>query len=428
MTPQVLRVLVVGVVPALAETGRFGGPGRLGSAEVRTTVLCRPDGVHRLGGAGDYWFELVVMDADAGPSEWVATAQEMHEKIPFSAIVCLEDPEQPTAARIAQALNLRWHSDQSVNLVLDKTLMRSRLATAGLDATPHRAVASASEVVDFLREQEAPVVLKPRMGTGGVAVAVSTPQEAFRAWDDLAAQCPPEWGSMVAERQLIGPLLLVDTFSEDGQHTVVGIVRRYNLPGRFVGVGYACPSGFGEQIEQEISEFVLRALDALDVTTGPCHTEIILTADGPRMLETHLRPGGSVVTHLLRDVTGTDVPIYTLMQALGLRGLVINGGLPPLVRPAAKASACWYLAARCEGVVRQVHGGDTLRGMASVVDHRLAVEPGQLIRPPQSLDDRLGYVRCHGADPQEALDRCRAAAATIDVLVSAVQDPNGPTV
>jgi biotin carboxylase len=426
MTPQILRLLVVGVVPGLAD--RFGGPGRLGNIEIQTTVLCRPDGVHELGGAGDHWFDLIVMDADADRSEWVATAQEMHEKAAFTAIVSIEDLDQPTAARIAQALGLQWHSDQNIELVLDKTLMRSRLASAGLDATPHRAVASASEVVDFLREQEAPVVLKPRMGTGGVAVRVSTPQEAFRAWDDLAAQCPSEWGSMVAERQLAGPLLLVDAFSEDGQHTVVGTVRRYNSPGRFVGLGYTCPSGFGEQIEQEVADFVLRVLDALDITTGPSHTEIILTADGPRMLETHLRPGGSMVAHLLRDVTGTDIPMYTLMQALGLRGLLINGVLPPLARPVAKASACWYLAAQCEGVVRQVHGGEALPDMASLVDHGLSVEPGQWIRPPQSLDDRLGYVRCHGADPQEALDRCRAAAASIDVLVSGVRDPYGPTV
>jgi biotin carboxylase len=426
MTPQVLRMLVVGVVPGLAD--RFGGPGRVGNIEIQTTVLCQRDGVHLLGGAGDHWFEVVVMDPDADQSEWVVTAQEMHEKANFGAIVSISDRDQPTAARIAQALGLRWYSDQHIELVLDKALMRSCLAAAGLDATPHRAVTSASEVVDFLREQAAPVVLKPRMGTGGVAVAVSTPQEAFRAWDDLVAQCPPAWSSMVVERHLAGPLLSVDAFSEDGQHTVVGVVRRYNLPGRFVGLGYTCPSGFGEQIEQEVAEFALRVLDALDITAGPSHTEIILTAEGPRMLETHLRPGGPAVTQPLHDVTGIDIAVYTLLQAVGIRGLVINGALPPLAYPVAKASACCFLVAQCEGVVRQVHGGEALPDMPSVVDHHLLVEPGQWIRPPQSLDDRLGYVRCHGADPQEALDHCRAAAASIDVLVSAVRDPYGPTV
>lgn len=426
MTPQILRLLVVGVVPGLAD--RFGGPGRMGNVEIQTTVLCRPEVVRLLGGAGDDWFEVVVTDADADGPEWVAIAQEMHEKAAFGAMVCIDDRDQPIAARIAQALCVPWHSGEIVDLVLDKTLMRSRLAAAGLDATPHRMVASAAEVVDFLREQEAPVVLKPTMGTGGVAVAVSTPQEAFRAWDDLAAQCPPEWGSMVAERQLVGPLLSVDAYSEDGQHAIVGTVRRYNLPGRFVGLGYTCPSGLGEQIEQEVAEFVLRVLDALDIVSGPSHTEIILTAEGPRMLETHLRPGGQAVAQVLQDATGIDVAIYAMLHAFGVRGLVSNGALAPLAPPVAKASASCYLVAQCEGVVRQVHVGGTLPDMAGVVDHSLLVEPGQWIRPPQSLDDRLGYVRCHGADPQAALDRCRAAAASIDVLVSALRDPFGPTV
>jgi biotin carboxylase len=426
MTPQVMRLLVVGAVSGLAD--RFGGPARAGSLQIQTTVLCGPDDVPRLGKAGNRWFELMVMDAAADRSEWVATAQQLHEKAAFTAILSIDDSLQPTAARIAQSLGLPWHSERTVELVLDKTLMRRRLAAAGLDTTPHRTVASASEVVDFLREQEGPVVVKPSMGTGGVAVAVSTPREAYRAWDDLAAQCPPEWGSMVAERQLAGPLLAVDAFSEDGQHAVVGIVRRYNLPGRFVGIGYTCPSGLPERVEHEVVDYVVRVLDALDIAAGPSHTEIIVTAEGPRILETHLRPGGGVVGPLLRDVTGIDTSMYTLMHALGLRGLLVNGSLQRLAQPVAKASACWHVVAQCEGVVMAVHGGEALSGMADLVEHSLSVEPGQQIRPPQSLDDRLGYVRCHGADPQEALDRCRAAAASVDVLVSAVRDPYGPTV
>jgi biotin carboxylase len=325
-------------------------------------------------------------------------------------------------------LGLSWHSAETVALILDKTMMRSRLSAAGLDATAHRTVAGAGDVVAFLREQQAPVVLKPTKGTGGVAVAVSTPQEASRAWDELTEQCPPEWGPMVAERQLMGPLLAVDAFSEDGQHAVIGIVRRYNLPGRFVGLDYTCPSGLGEQTEREVADFVVRVLDTLGIVAGPSHTEVILTPEGPQVLETHLRPGGPAVAQVLRDVTGIDLALYMVLHALGMTGLVAHGSLPPLAPPSAKASASCCLVANCEGVVRQIHGREEVLALPGVVEHQLTVEPGQRVGPPRNLDERLGYVRCHGGDPQEALDRCRAAAASIDIWVSALRDPMGPTV
>lgn len=416
------HVLAVGVVPDLSELQGFG---RL---TFDITVMCRESLVHKLGTSSEGQYELIAMPNRSDQSEWVATAKRLHERSQFDAIVSIHDSDQPFAPPVARALGLPWHSEEVVELALNKTAMRARLAGAGLDDTPHRPVESIADLLNFLKEQAAPVVLKPAKGTGGLAHPVSTPDDAARAWDYVSSTRDSFAGPMVAERRLVGPMLSVDAFTEDGQHAVVGCTRRFTHPTRFVGLGHVCPSGLGRQVEQEVAGYVTKVLDALEVPFGPTHTEVIVTDQGPRVLENHVRPAGGFILKGLSEVTGVDLRVYAVWQALGASGLVTGGALPVLTRPASPASAAWHIAATCEGVVREVRGAEKLATRPQVVEALVAVKPGDRVREPRMLEERLGHVRCHGETPGAALAACRSAAASVEVLVSALRDPYAPAI
>ncbi|TXJ86569.1 hypothetical protein E2C11_00900 [Streptomyces lavendulae] len=90
-----------------------------------------------------------------------------------------------------------------------------------------------------------------------------------------------------AEERGEGPRFGVATESSDGMHQVVGIT--WNAPAG------AAPWGEPAEADRAVLHSSVRALlDMAEHESGPAHTEVVLTARGPRVLSCRL--GGTTVT------------------------------------------------------------------------------------------------------------------------------------
>jgi biotin carboxylase len=409
------HILACGFASALE-----AGMRELNMAGVRITVLSRSRQADLLA-SGEHPHRAILVGDDATDSAWVETAGRIHAHDPFTAMMCFEDDVLPASLLIAKSLGFAWHTADTISATMDKAEMRARLHAAGLDDTPYQRVGGPAELARFVAELDAPVIVKPPAGSGSrnvIEVAGAVAAEA--AWRAVAPKQP---STMLAERRLDGPLLTVEAFTDNGEHAILGSTRTYFDPEGFVELGHVSPTGLGQDVETEIGQLARDALDALGVRSGPTHTEIILTANGPRIVETHLRAAGDHIPLLVGDVTGRYVLPYMFWQAMGADRLVVNGRVVRLAKPVTEASAIWFFAAGTTGVVGEVRGESTIAGMPGVVDHAVQVRIGSRIRPPASSDDRLGYVRCHGESPAAAARRAQAAAAALRVLVDGSYDP-----
>ena len=63
----------------------------------------------------------------------------------------------------------------------------------------------------------------------------------------------------------------------------------------------------------------LAALAAVGFDRGVAHTELRLTAAGPRVVEINPRPAGNQITELVRRATGVDLPMVYAQLALGIQ-------------------------------------------------------------------------------------------------------------
>ena len=61
----------------------------------------------------------------------------------------------------------------------------------------------------------------------------------------------------------------------------------------------------------------MQAIKALGLDSVVAHTEIKLTAAGPRVVEVNPRPAGNRITELVRHVTGIDLAAACVDVALG---------------------------------------------------------------------------------------------------------------
>jgi biotin carboxylase len=204
----------------------------------------------------------------------------------------------------------------------DKYEMVAALRDAGLAHVATFASSSEASVVCWAVAQESwPVVLKPRSsaGTDNVYFCSSTAEVrvAFRrimASSDLFGLSN---GSVLAQRFLVGDEYFVNTVSVDGRHHVVEVWRYHK---RDVGNGrrvydYEHPVPASDPAAVSVAAYTLQVLDALEVRNGASHTEVMLTSEGPVLVESAARPGGSHLPEVVSECLGTN-QIEALARAI----------------------------------------------------------------------------------------------------------------
>ncbi|HYF62070.1 MAG TPA: ATP-grasp domain-containing protein [Herpetosiphonaceae bacterium] len=348
-------------------------------------------------------------------SEWLPLARALHQIAPIDAIACFDDETQHIAAQIGQALHIGYHSPETIAAVQNKVVMRRKLAAADLDWTAARPVESAQDIQGFAQEHGFPLILKPQDGQGSTGIAKIADQAAIAP--ALEAVRAASAAPLVVETMLQGPEFSVEAFSEGGEHQILTVTRKFKDPATFVEQGHVMPAELPERERAQIERFVTALLTALDVRSGPSHTELILTADGPQVVETHLRTGGDFIPEMLADISGVD------MLALAARQLAGEAVLPEIRRllagpaPQAPYAAVHFRTDAVYGVLNEIGGVEAAQAMDGVRQVFALQSPQSAIRPARSSFERLAMARATGATAAEALERARAAAAALAISV-----------
>jgi len=212
------------------------------------------------------------------------------------------------AAAIAEESNLRFHSRRTADLLTNKYRQRVALAQARVPGPGFWSVSANSTPTmraHLVADLNYPVVVKPQVGSGSrntcqVADAESLLQlleEAHRGAEDmlvekLFTEAHPR------EAQRFGDVLMVDSLVSEG-HINHFVTAGHFIPAPpFRGTGSFIPSHLGDAETGAVFEATEAALRALFVDNGFTNTDLIITPDGPRVLEVNGRIGGQIPTLL----------------------------------------------------------------------------------------------------------------------------------
>ncbi|ROQ24565.1 biotin carboxylase [Streptomyces sp. PanSC19] len=412
------HVLIVGggrEIPGLIRDA--GGP------DVVTTILCRMDFVPKIRKPGQHG-RVLALRSDAPDAEWIALAAAVHERQPFTRVGTFGERDQDRAAAVAAALGLPCHSPQTIAYVHDKDAMRRRLAELGVDETPGGRVADVAELRAFLAQHGTPCVVKPVQGAGSFGVSVvRSAEEAEAAFARAAAdfEVIPDAGVLV-ERFHEGPQFSVEAFSEDGEHEILAVTRKFSDPVGFVELGHVVPAELSPEQTDAVHGYVRRLLDALDITYGVTHTEVVLTAAGPRVIETHVRLAGDEIPYLVHDVTGVDLVDCVVRQTLGQP--VLADIRKTLADPSVDRSpeAIWFAVPQARGTLARIGGLDEAAARPGVVAAEALLDAGDVLGDLDSSESRAAFVRARGADAAEAVERARQAVAALEFEVTVSGD------
>jgi biotin carboxylase len=359
---------------------------------------------------------LVALGEAASDAAWVAMARALHAESPFGAVVSYNDRMQALAHAIGAQLGIACTLDMAVvNAVADKSVMRQILDQHAIPSCKHVLARGTAALRDAIGIVGLPCIVKPVDGeasAGVVRLDTRDQLDAALAWIG-AAQI--ERG-VIVEEFLVGDEYSVEAISGQDRHHIIAVTKKFKNAETFVEIGHLVPAPIEAGEREAIEAYVTRILAAFNFRNCPSHTELILTAQGPRIIETHTRVGGDRILDLVRHSTGVDMYDLVAQQSVG----VDIGPLLPAPVVHQQSAAVWYAdpGALATQELSGVLGVDDAKKLPYVKSVEILRKPGTRGAAVRSSFERSGLAVAVGESPAEALTRARAAIDALEFVYS----------
>ncbi|MFE3328120.1 ATP-grasp domain-containing protein [Streptomyces sp. NPDC059176] len=187
------------------------------------------------------------------------------------------------------------------------------LRAAGVESAATIVSADADEIIKWAETTAGyPVVLKPVSSCGTDNVVACSSADQVRAVHEKIMTTPDRHGLpntvVLAQEFLDGDEYFVNTVSRDGKHHTVEVWRYYKtrLPGGNIIYDYNEPLAPDDPVAKKVEAYAHQVLDALEVRNWASHTEVMMTAKGPVLVECAARFGGGQVPEIARRCLGTN--------------------------------------------------------------------------------------------------------------------------
>ncbi|WP_159289217.1 ATP-grasp domain-containing protein [Methylosinus sporium] len=293
-----------------------------------------------------------------------------------------------------------------------KGAMAQAVADAGIPSMRQICTDSVDEVASWL-EQEGLIgedlVIKPpkSASTDGVIKIIGGRdwREHFMTMLGSHNRLGIHNDRLMVQELLRGTEYAVDTATFRGCHTISSICRYNKVDnGPFMAIYDSMdwmPVEFPHA--DELKEYAGLVLDAVGVMYGTSHVEIMLTENGPRLVEIGARPHGGGHPRFCRLATGDS------QVDLIARSFVANRPLHADYSLKTNVTVVFFLCRR-SGVVRNRAALDRVVELASHHFSRIDIKQGDHLEPTKDLFASLamGFIVLSHDDPGQIVDDYRA--------------------
>ncbi|HEX6341978.1 ATP-grasp domain-containing protein [Umezawaea sp.] len=235
------------------------------------------------------------------------------------AVIAASEFGVEVADELANALGLRGNDPALSTARRDKARMMEVLRARGVRTPRQLRGTRVAELVAWRRaEGLARVVVKPVDSAGSDDVyTCDTDEEIAAAFDTTMGKrnlMMRTNDAVLVQEHLCGEEFVVNSVSRDGRHwfTDAWVSRKAVLADKRAIYDHEDLLPPDDPDLDVILPYVADVLDALGIREGPAHTELVLTADGPCLLETAARVSGLANPPALDRATGADQVGLTL--------------------------------------------------------------------------------------------------------------------
>lgn len=322
------------------------------------------------------------------------------------------DMPMRTVAAVSKALGLPGITEDTAVKATNKAAMRQALQEHGVPIPRFFRVSDAQQYRQAVSQMTGAFMVKPadNSGSRGIIKVEDPTDEAAVTSAYAYSREHSRGGDVVVEEFMRGSEVSVETLTVDGVCHVIQITDKLTTGAPyFVEMGHTQPTAHSPQISEQIRQVAIAANRAVGITSGPSHTEIMVTEEGPKVVELGARLGGDcITTHLVPLSTGVDMVEKCIRIALGEK--------PDLTPAFQKGSAIRYFS-QTPGVVKAVEGIEEAQKLPGIRQISIVHGVGETVGCINSSGARMGFVIAQSEDAAGAADACERAMEQIHITI-----------
>ena len=306
----------------------------------------------------------------------------------------------PLAERLTNILTPKFANDPAKSLHRShKALMQKALQDAKVPFLKTLHTASSTEAQAWIKNNDlhnAPLIIKPPMSSGSEMVFhIAEGGDWKKAFHHILQEPSVISGktseSVVIQEQAIGTEYAVGTVSANGKHYLVHLIKynKTSVGERNTVFDHVEFVPYDQKILGDLFAYTQNALDALGVRFGATHTEIMLTKNGPRLIESSARMIGGPVVGFARAATGSS-------QADKLVEIYVDGDVQTKEFVFKKTVVPVFLKAINQGTASNLEVLEGASKLATLLYKYVWIKNGD--RVPQTVDylTSIGIIALSG--------------------------------
>ena len=314
------------------------------------------------------------------------------------------------SAYVCDKMGLVGNSLKTANNATDKGLMR----TCWMDLKRGNPTFFVFETIKELEQKIElvgyPCIIKPTFsGGGGRGISVvKSPEDLKWAYD--FAKADDQNNSLICEAFMDGLELTIETLSVDGEVHVLAISDKYkpNLRTR-VSTSLNYPADISVEQEEEVVNLIKEAVLALGIMNGMAHSEVILTANGPKMVETGARGGGSHIFPLIIEATsGISAPV-------SFAKLLVGDKVD--LKQVEKKPVIYRFFNPPYGILKSIENFDEVKSWEGVLTVGVTKNPGDIIGDLKNSLERPGFTVVTAKTRKEAVQLADKVEETLKFVL-----------
>jgi biotin carboxylase len=331
----------------------------------------------------------------------------------FDAILAANDYVSAIAAKVSEAFATKHIPYSAIIKARLKDETRKTIQNSNLPNAKFADITNLEEAQEAAKNIGYPVILKPTDGACSQNVfLVKNQNELVKAFGKVSGLGESYLNFKVRKKFLIeeyisGEEFSVEIFMLNGKAAFSSVTEKIKgEPPFFAEIAHIVPTSVHTDKIGILTKAAEDYMNVLGLEDGCSHVEMRLSPKGPIVMEINPRPGGDQIA---RDL---------LINAFGVNlfSAVIDWHVGNTIDVKPKkhcASAIAFLTANKIGYVKAISGIEDASNSSGIVQCLIKAKIGDPVKPPESSDDRYGYVISVGNTPIEAKQATYEALAKI---------------
>lgn len=342
---------------------------------------------------------LCEIDEQSSVDATAAAVKEAAGDLPIVACIVGGESGVTLADKLSVELGVTTNGIFSLGDRRNKSVQQKAVKASGLRAVREALGKQWSDVEAFVESESFPVVVKPVESCGSDGVKLCKTKEDARAHFDLLMNSQRKVGAqgaaVLCQEFLKGKEYVVDHVSCNGVHKTMMVWvydKRPTNGGDFVYYGMIPVDSASDEAKVLIN-YTRAVLDALKLDNGPTHGEIMMTEDGPCLVEMNCRSHGwdGSWVPLARALTGGYAQPEVALDSHTNEQAFYE--IPDVMPSPFKASGqTVMLVSNFAGTVKSAPGYERMRKLPSFVALQTGVEVGSRVELTVDLFSAVGVL------------------------------------